>query len=133
MLLSGSHVLTQDRCIPRVRKINVLLFKWSVDCFENQPAKALCIYFSIYCYCAEVAIKSAGINSPRVFDRRALCMDRGHLCPIRSLPREHGRVIHSRDFVLFTLLLKQKYQPVFQCWVGPDGPHHTGRQKRTFF
>jgi len=66
VLLNGSHILTQDRCIPRVRKINALLFKWSVDCFENQPAKVPCVYFIIYCYCGEVAIKSAGINSPRV-------------------------------------------------------------------
>lgn len=120
MLLNSSHVLTQDRCIPSVRKINELLFKWSVDCFENEAAKVPCIYFIIYCYCAEVAIKSAGIHSPHVCDRQALCVDREHLCPIRNLPREHGRGIHSRDCVLFTLLLKQKYQPVFpmldQLW-----------------
>lgn len=133
MLLNSSHVLTQDRCIPRVRKINALLFKWSVDCFENQPAKVACIYFIIYCYCAEVAIKPAGIQSPCVFDCWALCVDRGHLCPVRSFPREHGRGIHSRDCVLFTLLLKQKYQPVFHCRTRPDNPHHVGRQKKSFF
>lgn len=98
----------------KVRKINVLLCEWSVECFENQPAKVLSIYFIIHCYCAEVAIKSAGINAPHGFHHRTCVWTEGSSVPSEP-PRAHGRGIHPRDFILFTLLLKQKYQPDFQC------------------
>lgn len=116
-----------------MRKINALLFECSVDCFENQPAKVPCIYFIIYCYCAEVAVKSSGIQSSCVFNCWVLCMDRGHLCPIRSFPRERGRGIHYRDCVLFTLLLNQKYQPVLHCRSKPDNPHSCWKAKEVLF
>lgn len=113
-----------------MRKINALLCEWSVERFENQPAKVLCIYFIIYCYCGGVAIKSAGINSPCVFDRSACVWTEGSSVPSGAFRENTARRIPSRDIFLFTLHLKQKYQPIFQCYTGA---HHVGRQKKVSF
>lgn len=101
-----------------------------MECFENQPTKVFCIYFIIYCYYAGVAIKSAGINSPHAFDHITCAWTEGSSVPSGAFRENTARCIPPGDFVLFTLYLKQKYQPIFQCYTGA---HHVGRQKMFFY